>query len=82
MTSLVRVSVRVAMAVFCAAQHATPHSTAQHPCALQYNALQVYIYLALCWHHLGDNFVKTFWCDLSYNSNLGLINSIVIFKAR
>ena len=37
-TSLVRGSVRVAMAVCCAVQHATPHSTAQHPCALQHNA--------------------------------------------
>ena len=34
-------SVRVAMAVCCAAQHATPYSTAQHPCALQHNATQV-----------------------------------------
>ena len=34
-------AVRVAMAVFCVAQHATPHSTAQHPCALQHNASQV-----------------------------------------
>ena len=40
-TSLVRGSVRVAMAVCCAEQHATPHSTAQHPCALQHNASQV-----------------------------------------
>ena len=29
------------MAVCCAAQHATPQSTAQHPYALQYNATQV-----------------------------------------
>ena len=34
-------SVRVAMVVCCAAQHATLHSTAQHPCALQLNATQV-----------------------------------------
>ena len=40
-TSLVRGSVRVSMAVCCAAQHATLHSTAQHPCALQHNATQV-----------------------------------------
>ena len=40
-TSLVWGSVRVAMAVCCAVQHATPHSTAQHPCALQHNATQV-----------------------------------------
>ena len=33
--------VRVAMAVYCAMQHATLHSTAQHPCALQYNTTQV-----------------------------------------
>ena len=39
-TSLVQGSVRVAMAVCCAAQHATLHSTAQHPCALQHNATQ------------------------------------------
>ena len=31
-------AVRVAMAVCCLAQHATPRSTAQHPCALQHNA--------------------------------------------
>ena len=30
-TSLVQGSVRVAMAVYYAAQHATPHSTAQYP---------------------------------------------------
>ena len=30
-TSLVQGSVRVAMAVYCVVQHATPHSTAQHP---------------------------------------------------
>ena len=41
-TSLVQGVVRVAMAVCCAAQHATPHSTAQHPCALQQSASQVY----------------------------------------
>ena len=29
------------MAVCCAVQHATLHSTAQHPCALQHNASQV-----------------------------------------
>ena len=34
-------AVRVAMAVCCAGQHATPHSTAQHPCALQHNTSQV-----------------------------------------
>ena len=34
-------AVRVAMAVCCAVQHATPHSTAQHPCTLQHNATQV-----------------------------------------
>ena len=56
-TSLVRGSVRVAMVVCCAAQHATPHSTAQLPRALKHNASQVYIYLALCWQHLGDNLV-------------------------
>ena len=33
--------VRVSMVVCCAVQHATPHSTAKHPCALQYNASQV-----------------------------------------
>ena len=32
------VHLRVAMAVCGAAQHATPCSTAQHPCALQHNA--------------------------------------------
>ena len=31
----------VAMAVCCIVQHATLHSTAQHPCALQHNATQV-----------------------------------------
>ena len=30
--------VRVAMAVCCTEQHATPHSAAQHPCVLQHNA--------------------------------------------
>ena len=38
MTSLVRGSVRVAMAVRCVAQHATPRSTAQHTCELEHNA--------------------------------------------
>ena len=33
--------IRVAMDVCCAAQHATPLSTAQHPYVLQYNASQV-----------------------------------------
>ena len=33
-------NVRVAIAVFCAAQHATPHSTAHHLCALQHNAFR------------------------------------------
>ena len=33
--------IRVAMAMCGAAQHATPQSTAQHPCALQHNATQV-----------------------------------------
>ena len=32
------VGVRVAMAVCCTVQHATPHSTVQNTCALQYNA--------------------------------------------
>ena len=36
--SLVWGSVRVALAVYHIAQHATLHSTAQHPCALQHNA--------------------------------------------
>ena len=40
-TSLVRGSVRVTMAVCCAVQHAIPHSTSQHPCELQYNTIQV-----------------------------------------
>ena len=35
------VTVGVAMAVCCAAQHAIPHSTAQHLYALQYNISQV-----------------------------------------
>ena len=34
-------SVRVAMAMCCAEQHAIPQSTAQHPCALEHNASQV-----------------------------------------
>ena len=38
MTSLVRGSVRVALAVQCLVQHATSRSTAQHPCSLQNNA--------------------------------------------
>ena len=50
-------AIRVAMAVSCAVQYATPHSIEQHPCALQHNASQVYIYLALYWQHLGDNLV-------------------------
>ena len=33
-----RGSVRVAMAVWCVAQHATLHSTAQYTCVLQHNA--------------------------------------------
>ena len=36
-TSLVRGSVRVAVVVQRLVQHATLHSTAQHPCALQHN---------------------------------------------
>ena len=53
---------RAALAVCCAVQHAILHSTAQHPCALQYNATPWYnIYLALYWQHLWDNFVKTTW---------------------
>ena len=34
-------TIRTIMAVCCAVQHATPRSTAQHPCALQNNATQV-----------------------------------------
>ena len=37
-TSLVRGSVRVTLAVHCLAQHAKLHSTVQHPWALQHNA--------------------------------------------
>ena len=33
--------VKVELAICCTAQHATPHSTAQYPCALQLNASQV-----------------------------------------
>ena len=37
-TSLVWGTLRVAVAVQRLTQHSTPHSTAQHPCALQHNA--------------------------------------------
>ena len=46
MTSLVWGSVRVAIAVRCTAQHATPHSTAQHTCALQHNATTGIIHIS------------------------------------
>ena len=44
-TSLVRGSVRVALAVQRPAQHATLRSIVQHPCALQYNATTGIIYI-------------------------------------
>ena len=35
---IVKMTVMVAMAVWCVAQHAAPRSTAQHTCALQHNS--------------------------------------------
>ena len=43
-----RTYVRVAMAVFYAAQHAIPRSTAQNLCALQHNATTGKIYTQCC----------------------------------
>ena len=77
------VGVRVAMAVCCAMQHATPHSTAQYPCALQHNASQVQHIPSVVLAALGGQLCRDIFCiTLVQNSNLGLINYIVIFKVR
>ena len=51
-------AVRVAMAVYYVAQYATPQSTAQPHVHCNTMPHRYNIYLALCWQHLGDNFVE------------------------
>ena len=69
------------MAVCCAAQHETPHSTAQNPCALQNNATQVQNIPRIVLAELGGQLCRDiFGVTLVYNRNLGFINYIVIFK--
>ena len=85
-TSLVWGSVRVEVAVQRIAQHTTSHSTAQHLCVLQHKTTTGNIYLALCQQHLGDTcrqlYRYNFSVNLVSNSNLGLINSSVLFKVK
>ena len=62
--------VSIAMAVWYVAQHVTPRSTAQHTCALQYNATTDITYIPsivlaaiggqLCttWYNLVKNSIK------------------------
>ena len=69
-TSLVQGSIRFAMAVWCVAQQATLHSTAQHTCVLQNNATTGIIHipnivlaaiggqLYITWYNLVRNSIK------------------------
>ena len=79
-TSLVRGSVRVAMAVRCIAQHAIPCSTAQHTCALQHNATTGIIHIpsvvpAAIGGQLGQlGTTCTVWLEIALITLLGLNN--------
>ena len=64
-SSLVWGSIRVAVAVYHIAQHATLHSIAQHLCALQHNATKVITYIS-------SIVLTTFGGQLGYN-NFGVI---------
>ena len=70
-TSLVRGSVRVALAVQRLAQHATLLSTAQHPCALQHNATTGITYTQHCagstW---GTTWLEQLWCNSDQQQKL------------
>ena len=71
------------MAVCYAAHHATLHSTAQHPCALQYNATQILHIPSIVLAALGGQLCRDdFVVNMVSNRNLGLINSGVIFKVK
>ena len=74
-------SVKVAIAVCYAAQHATPYSTAQNPCSMQHNATQVYhipsVVLVSTW---GTTLWRHFGVVLVITAILGLIDLVVIFK--
>ena len=61
-------SVRVVVAMQCLAQHATLHSTAQHPCALQHNATTGIIHipnivLAALGGQLSTNWLEQLCCN-------------------